>query len=72
MAALKSFILEQFFIIKQTVKFNCEHLPNAESGSDDGELIDSLLGQIDHLKKEINEKNNTILLLIKTRKPYLI
>ena len=26
--------MEQFFIIKQNVKLNCEHSPNAESGSD--------------------------------------
>ena len=35
------------------------------------ELINSLLGQIDHLKRELDKKN-IISLLIKTRKPYLI
>ena len=43
MAALKLFALEQFLIIKQTVKLNCEHLLNAKSGRDDREFINSLL-----------------------------
>lgn len=48
------------------------HSRNVESGSGDRELIYSLLRQIDNLTKEIDEKNNTILLLIKTKKLYLI
>lgn len=48
------------------------HSRNAESGSGDRELIYSLLRQIDNLTKEIDEKNSTILLLIKTKKLYLI
>ena len=48
------------------------HSRNAESGSGDRELIYSLLRQIDNLTKEIDEKNGTILLLIKTKKLYLI
>lgn len=51
---------------------NCEHSRNAESGSGDRELIYSLLRQIDNLTKEIDKKNSTILLLIKTKKLYLI
>ena len=58
-------------MIKQNVKSNCEHLPNAKSSGDDRELINSLLGQIDHLKRELDEKNN-ISLLRKTRTPFLI
>ena len=48
------------------------HSRNAESGSGDRELIYSLLRQIDNLTKEIDKKNSTILLLIKTKKLYLI
>ena len=72
LAALKLFALEQLFIIKQNVNLNCEHSPNAESGVDKTELVNSLFRQIDHLKREIDEKNNIISLLIKTRKSYLI
>ena len=54
MATLKPFALEQFYIIKQNVKLNSEHSPNAESGGDDSE--NSLFRQIDHLKKEVDEK----------------
>ena len=56
MAALKSVVLKQFSIIKQNVKLNCEHSPNAESSGDDREFTNSLLGQIDHLKRELDGK----------------
>ena len=70
-AALKSFVLEQVFIIKQYVKLNYEHSSNAES-RDYRELINSLVEQKDHLKRQLDERNNIISLLIKTRISYLI
>ena len=58
MAALKMFILEQCFIIKENLKLNCDHSLNAESSGDDRELINSLLRQIKYLKIELEKKND--------------
>ena len=56
MAALKSLVSEQFSIIKRNIKLNCEHSPNAESSGDGREIINSLLGQLHHLKMESGKK----------------
>ena len=60
MAALKLFILEQCFIIKQNLKLNCDHSLNAESSGDDRELINALLRQIKYLKMELDKKKYDI------------
>ena len=44
----------------------------ATAHNSDRELINLLLRQIDHLKREYDEKTNIISLLIKTRKSYFI
>ena len=54
----KIFCFGAVFIIKQKVQLYCEHSPNAESNGYDRELINSLLGQIDHLKRELEKKHN--------------
>ena len=61
--ALKSFVLEQFLIIKQKTK------PTSEASqcincSDNRELINTLLDQTEFLRKEIFSKNNIIFNLL--------
>ena len=61
---LKSFVLEQFLIIKQKTK------PTSEASqcincSDNRELINTLLDQTEFLRKEIFSKNNITFNLLK-------
>ena len=56
--AIKSFILEQFLLIKQTQKIvNEKSISNYENNS---ELIKSLLNQIEYLRRENSIKSNII------------
>ena len=62
--ALKSFVLEQFLIIKQKTK------PTSEASqcincSDNRELINTLLDQTEFLRKEIFSENNITFNLLK-------
>ena len=62
--ALKSFVLEQFLIIKQKTK------PTSEASqcincSDNRELINTFLDQTEFLRKEIFSKNNITFNLLK-------
>ena len=60
------------FVKKTKCEVECENLSSSESNGDDKELINLLRGQKDHLKRELDEKNNIISFLEKTREPYLI
>ena len=52
--ALKSFVLEHFFKIKQSAKINTEYSLPAWSGDDNIVLIiKSVLDQIEYLKKQM-------------------
>ena len=63
---MKSFILEQFLLIKQNRK-----LGNEQSFSDsenNSELVKSLLDQIDYLRRENSAKSSTISSLLNNNK----
>ena len=61
--ALKSFVLEQFLIIKQKTKPTSE-APQCRNCSDNRELINTLLDQTEFLRKEIFSTNNIIFNLL--------
>ena len=61
--ALKSFLLEQFLIIKQKTKPTSE-ASQCRNCSDNRELINTLLDQTEFLRKEIFSKNNIIFNLL--------
>ena len=70
--AVKSFALDQFFIIKQSAKKNTGHLLSPPSGDNNSVLKTSLLDQIKYLEKELSHKNNIISCLLKYDKPLLV
>ena len=61
---LKSFVLEQFLIIKQKTKSTSE-ASQCINCSDNRELINTLLDQTKFLRKEIFYKNNITFNLLK-------
>ena len=60
--ALKSFVLEQFLIIKQKTKPTSE-ASQCSNCSDNRELINTLMDQTEFLRKEIFSKSNVFNLL---------
>ena len=63
--------MEQFFIIKQNVKLNCEHSPNAESGSDKKGAHKLIARTNRPFEKGIRQKKHNIT-FNKNKEPYLI
>ena len=61
--AIKSFVLEQFLIIKQKTKHTSE-ASQCRNCSDNRELINTLLDQTEFLRKEIFSTNNIIFNLL--------
>ena len=61
--AIKSFVLEQFPIIKQKTKHKSE-ASQCRNCSDNRELINTLLDQIESFRKEIFSTNNIIFNLL--------
>ena len=61
--ALKSFVLEQFLIIKQKTKPTSE-ASQCSNCSDNRELINTLLDQTEFLRKEIFSKSNIVFNLL--------